>query len=113
MEESAKENAKLNSLPLPHTCFSVNSAIVPKDSRKDRVSNYSFSKQLIINYLYVNERNTRTLCIIVNFKFQITNDNITTKHNSSVTYFVNILAWVRVPPTSKPSKARGNTIAPR
>ena len=31
MEESAKENQKLNSVPLPHTCFTVNSSATPKD----------------------------------------------------------------------------------
>ena len=37
MEESAKENQKLNSTPLPHTCFSVKSLTPPAMLNKKQV----------------------------------------------------------------------------
>ena len=39
MEESAKENKKLNSTPLPHTCFTVKSMTPPAVLNKKHVRN--------------------------------------------------------------------------
>ena len=38
MEESAKESKKLNSVPLPHTCFTVKPCAAKSGTNANRVS---------------------------------------------------------------------------
>merc|ERR1712038_1949477 len=52
MEESAKENAKLNSAPLPHTCFSVKLCISPSQTSNGKLRNDDIAERSLSAVTY-------------------------------------------------------------
>ena len=112
MEESAKENQKLNSTPLPHTCFSVKSLTPPGVLNKKQGS-YII---LLINYStyshinHMNHLDARSSNI---FNLQVIREHTPKNIHHVTVYNINILAWEKVPATSNPSKSREDGLDPR